>query len=110
MKRITKIAVKIARGVKMCWDWLIWSSKDPEKVSTTVKASLVLFVNYLSVLAGLGLGNYIPSQSELMTLVNAIVLTIQLGLGFIASVAGVYGLFRKSALTMAGKNPVVNGQ
>ena len=79
-------------------NWLIWSSKDPQKIALTVKGFLSLGI--VTVVAHqLGLDN-LYNSGNIDTITEIIVLFIQLA----GTIAGSWGVLRKTTNTINNNN------
>lgn len=88
------------------WNWLVRSSADPNKLSTTVKGFL-LGVLPLLVLA-FGMAHVNLDSERLTVIINDLALVIQYALGTVSAAVSVYGLIRKLVKTLNGTNAVLN--
>ena len=80
---------------KTFFQWVIYSSKDPQKFALTLKAGIPFLML-------LGLGKYITANDTstlIDTLANSIVLLTQFATGIIAG----WGILRKVYLTATGQ-------
>ena len=79
--------------IKIAWDWLVYSSQDPNKWSLTLKAGVPYVLLLLSwkglKVEGDALNVFID------VFVNAVVLLVQCGLAIITA----YGAYRKIKIT-----------
>jgi hypothetical protein len=73
--------------------WLVYSSKDPQKISLTIKGLLTAILTLVSVWAGIA-NIDIPNES-LKKIIDAIVLSVQAVLFIVSMVATAYGAHRK---------------
>ncbi len=85
--------------------WIVFSSKDPQKVSLTVKGVLLGLVPVI--ITGFNLAHVDLPTDTLTTLVDAVVQTINSGLTIIAGVMTFWGMVRKIHLTVTGENQIV---
>lgn len=93
--------------IKKFLAWLVFSSKDPQKVSLTVKAALTAGLTVIgTTLAFLGIEN-VPS-ADLQYVADNIVLIVNAILMTVSGVVGLYGVLRKLYRTLVGENKVVN--
>lgn len=80
--------------LKKIWDWLVWSSADPNRVAMTVKGALSLAVGYASYIAIIpGLHNV--TSGDLQTAVDLIGAIVSGGLLGLGAFLGVWGAIRK---------------
>lgn len=87
------------KTVSLIVNWLILSSKDSKKISTTAIGSVIFTL--LSILVG----HFSIDASELAGNVDEIALT----LGQLLSISmALIGMFRKLKLTVKGQNAVLN--
>lgn len=74
--------------LKIVWNWLVYSSKDPENFSLTLKAGIPL-------LFFLGAGSQVALNGSVEPVVSFLVLTGQ----WVTGAVTVYGALRKVYLT-----------
>lgn len=86
--------------------WLVVSSADPGKVSLMIKGVLYGILPTIVALAGLAHVT-IPENETLTGAIDGLALTIQYGLGAIASILAAYGAIRKIGTTLNGTNAVI---
>lgn len=86
--------------------WLILSSKNPQAVSLSVKAGLVLLLTWLTTIAGLG-HIQLPTE-DLTNLIDTIVQITQLGLMLISAIYTAIGIVRKVWRTLQGLHVGIN--
>lgn len=83
-------------------NWFIFSSKNPEKISLTLKSALTGLATFSVVLglhtSGIDFG---PTIDSIVNAVTSITQTV-------SAIAAAYGLCRKLYLTIIGENPVIN--
>lgn len=85
------------RIVEKIVTWIVFSSKDPKKISLTVKSALTGLATLVTFYAGL---QNIQLPSELLTqAIEAIVQTVQVAFGAIAIIGTAYGFIRKIVLS-----------
>jgi hypothetical protein len=84
--------------------WLLISSKDPEKVSLTIKGILTGAIPVITIVLGLA---HIQ-VGDLTPFVDGIINVVQTALAAIAAVMTVWGLFRKIILTLKGQHAGLN--
>ena len=90
---------------KKVFQWIIYSSADPSKVSLTIKSVGVLLVSWLIPIIGLTHVNLGGDPSATLNgLVDAFAQLVQALLALVGAIAGAYGLIRKVYLTTTGKN------
>lgn len=92
--------------MKKFFAWLILSSRDPKKVSLTIKAYLTATTTYILFFAGLfhiSLG-----ASDLAVLIDQIVKIISDILIVISAATTFWALLRKVMATIQGTNKVIN--
>lgn len=88
--------------IEKLWDFIVWSSADPDRLSLTTRGFLTGVVTIVSI--GAGLQN-VHLPSELLTsTVDSIIVAVQAIIGAVAAVATVGGLLRKIYLTWKGEN------
>ncbi len=86
--------------IKKIMAWIVWSSKDPEKLSLTVKGVLgtgVVLAGYLGV-----------SSAELGPLVEGMTKFTSEIVGTVTAAMAVWGAVRKLYTTYVGTNQVIN--
>lgn len=94
------------KKIKTFFEWVVFSSKDPEKISLTLKGILGAGVTAATIgmnLAGVG------GASELGQVVDALISAVQSFAVLVTSIMTVYGLVRKLYSTVKGENQVLNG-
>lgn len=97
---------KILNSFDNLWTWIMKSSADPTKVSSTIKWALTGIGTILTI--AFGYTNYHPFDvTDWNNAVDAIILSIQDILVALSAIGTVVGLVRKIILTMKGTNPVV---
>jgi len=74
-------------------EWVVFSSKDPARISLTVRGILVGVVPFI--IAGAGLADINVGPDELNGIVDSIIFLIQAFLTFVAASMTVWGLVRK---------------
>lgn len=89
----------------LIFDWLLYSSKDPNKYSLTVKGLLTGAVAYAVTVSGIV--HVVLPVDQLTTLVDLTGQFVQWGLTGVSLVATIYGAVYKIYTTVAGKNAVV---
>lgn len=88
--------------IKQGWNWLVFSSADPQRVSLTVKGVLIGALTYATVLAGFA---HIALPSDLLTqLIDQIVNLVQSFLMVVAIITATAGIIRKVGKTLVGTN------
>lgn len=91
------------RTIEKVWDWLVWSSADPEKLSLTVKGVLAGIGTLITVVIGVANVHLPEGAPALLTqIVDATVLAVQAIAGAVSALAAVYGLARKLLITFKG--------
>jgi hypothetical protein len=91
--------------LKSGWNWLVFSSADPERISLFVKSVLMGVVTYATILAGLA---HITLPSDIITqLIDSLVSIVQNVLMLVAALTGAVGLIRKIGTTIYGTNKVI---
>lgn len=90
--------------IKNFWNWLVWSSADPEKLALTVRGALVVAVpvilNIVQTACGFGLvclGIDAPGLNEV---VNVIVAFVSAVATIVGCIMFVIGFLRKIILTV----------
>ena len=95
--------MKIIDKVDKIWDWLVWSSANPNQLSLTVKGMLTGIVTLITV--GLGVA-HIPlpggATALLSQIVDATVTAVQAIAGAVSAIAVVVGIIRKLVETVKG--------
>jgi hypothetical protein len=96
---------KFIHGV---FNWLWFSSSDPQKVGLTAKG-------YLTVIAGalipaLGLLHVNVGNLQINDIINSIAVVVTDVLLLIGSIGGTYGFIRKAYKSLTGQNPVITTQ
>lgn len=98
--------------INSIFNWIVLSSKDPNKVSLTVRAALLSAIPgaiwAVGTLCATG-GVCIPiADDELRTVANAAADLAFLALSAVSAIGIIYGFLRKIWLTVTGKNAVIN--
>lgn len=95
------------------WDWLIWSSKNSEKISTSVKGALAVVAGVIANVIVLGHLQIDPLLIQ--TGGDSIMSLVQSGLGLITAVTVVISaatsivtFTRKVIRTFKGENDLIN--
>lgn len=100
-----KILNYIGSLAVMASAWLLLSSKDPAKVSLTLRAGLVAAVSVIIQVSGI---LQIPiGESDLMVAVDALVAFVNGALTLIALGVTAYAAIRKIWTTIRGNNRVI---
>jgi hypothetical protein len=87
------------------WNWLVFSSADPKRVSLTLRGFLVALATYTTVLAGIA---HVQLPSDLITqLIEGVVSLVQQLLMLVSTAITIIGIVRKIAKTFAGTNKVL---
>lgn len=89
--------------VDKVWDWLVWSSADPNQLSLTVKGALTGVVTLITV--GTGIAQiHLPDGVPMILseLVDGAVSVVQAVAGVVSALAVVAGLWRKLLITFRG--------
>jgi hypothetical protein len=86
--------------------WLIFSSKDPNKISLTIKATGATVATYIVFFAGLFHLNI--GQSDLSSLIDALAQLAGLLLQAVTTVMAIVGFVRKIHTSITGENQVLN--
>lgn len=91
-------------NIKRIAQWLYYSSKDMNKVSTTVKSFLVGLATFATF--ALGLQDIALDQNLVTQAIDAIIAVVQ-SFGVLISALGVaYGMIRKVIVTAKGQHPM----
>ncbi len=93
------------KTLQKCWDWLVWSSANPNELSLTVKGALTGVITLTTV--GLGIANiHIPANVPVLLnqIVDGSIVVMQAIAGLVSALAIVGGLIRKVYLTIRGEN------
>lgn len=98
--------------INSIFNWIVLSSKDPNKVSLTVRAALLAAIPgaiwALGTLCATA-GVCIPIEdAELRAVANAAADLAFLTLSAVSAIGIIWGFFRKIWLTVTGKNAVLN--
>lgn len=92
--------------IKKIIDWLIWSSKDPAKVSLTVRGALLALVptviGIISAACGFGITCLAVDAAGLNQIIEWIAAGVQIILTIVASFWVLWGLARKIYITVKG--------
>lgn len=92
--------------MKKIVNWVVLSSKDPNKFSLTVKGVLGGAVTLLTIFLGT---QNIELPSEMLTaVVEAVVVAMQAFFALVSAVAVVWGAIRKILLTIKGQNKSID--
>lgn len=96
--------------IKKFFKWIWYSSVDPMKASLTVRsAGLAIIptaIHFITLACGLGFVCLGVTNETLETIIKVVSDIVYWGLLIVSGVGFVIGLFRKTALTVAGKNEV----
>ena len=82
--------------IKTCWNWLVYSSANPEKISLTLKAIVPMLVF-------LGIGDADIFSGVIETSVHFISLTV----GYVSAGIATYGALRKLFYTVVSTRKIV---
>lgn len=86
------------------FQWFVYSSADPSKISLTVRAALLgivpIVLNVVSVACGVGIACLGIDAASLNSVIEAITNIVYAGLSIVASVGVAYGFVRKIFLTV----------
>lgn len=83
-------------------NWIIYSSKDPEKLSTTL-----LSVGALAIVGALGSALHVGGLTEAFTSAVALLIAV---LKVVATISAFLGAMRKVNRTLGGTNAVINSR
>lgn len=90
--------------MKKLFNWIYWSSKDPQKVSLTVKMGLLASIPYilqtLGVTCALGIICFSTTESELKQLFDLISAVVLFALLIVSHLGLIVGIVRKIFNTM----------
>lgn len=89
--------------------WLILSSKDPGKISLSVKGFGLMLVPILITIGGLT-SIQIPDQQGLESIIEGIAAIVQIVFGIVSAIVTIYGIIRKIMITLKGENKVIEAQ
>jgi hypothetical protein len=91
--------------LKKIFQWIVYSSANPTKVSLTLKGAGVTVIGFLVPVIGL---THIAIGGDPSTVLNSILDSIasivQVALTLVGAIVGLYGLVRKVWLTVTGQN------
>ncbi len=93
----------IKSGISSAWNWVVFSSADPAKLSLTVKgygSLAIVNIIFSTVLPALG---FHPAF-DLNTFADGVSSVVFYGASAITFIAGTIGAFRKLILTAKGQN------
>ncbi len=97
------------KTIDKVWDWLVWSSADPEKLSLTVKGAMTGFVTLMTVALGVAQIHLPVGAPEILNqIIDGTVLVIQAIAGLVSAIALVFGLWRKLVITFKGWHWIFN--
>lgn len=82
-------------------DWIVFSSKDPKKLSLTIKGVLLMVVPFAA--------HILPAEIDLPAVVDQITAVIEIGGVVVVGIVTLWGAIRKLATTWNGTNKVING-
>jgi len=91
-------------NIKRIISWMVYSSKDMDKLSTTVKGILTGVVTLLTFY--LGVQDIVVDPNLFTGLIDSVIALLQALGVVVGSVATVYGFIRKIALTATGRHPL----
>lgn len=96
------------KTLQKVWDWLVWSSADPNQLSLTLKGYLTGVVTLATYAIGIAHVQLPAGVPEIVNQsVDGIVALGQAVAGVISAAAVVIGLFRKIYLTFKGQNQAI---
>ena len=81
--------------LKKIWSWLVWSSKDPQKISLTLKAGIPYLVIMMA-----WTGITPPDNNAIIYLIDSIVNAIVLLVQSVLAIVALYGSYRKVKTSM----------
>ena len=90
--------MKIATWFDKVWNWLVWSSANPDKISGTVKWGLTSVGTILTVIAGFG--NIQFPTAAWTSLMDSVIQLTQIALVTVATLGTVVAGIRKVWLTV----------
>lgn len=89
--------------LKACWEWLVWSSANPQKLSLTVRGALLAivptFLGIVSAACGFGVVCLGVDEPTMNQVVEGIAALVQALLSVVAAIWFLWGLIRKIVLT-----------
>jgi hypothetical protein len=86
----------------IAWNWIVLSSKNPDKISTTVQGTA-----FLAIVSAFATAFHIGGLTEALTSTAAAIVIILKG---ISALMAAYGAWRKVSRTFAGTNAVLKNQ
>ncbi len=93
--------------MKKVFQWIVYSSADPRKISLTVRAALLgvvpMLLNAVSVACGFGLVCLGVDADGLNTVAEAVSNLVFWGFSIVSGVMFLYGFVRKIVLTSTGQ-------
>ena len=90
----------ILNKIDNVFGWVVWSSKDPEKVAATAKGMILYFVT--AVISASSFFGY--DFGSLQGIVEPVGSIIANGLYMVSGIMMVYGIIRKIYLSFMGRN------
>lgn len=106
MQTIKNIGSALWELVQLALAWLIKSSKEPQAVALTIKATLTAALTYATVLAGLG--HVQLPNADITSLIDLIVQSTQTFLLFVSTAYAAIGIIRKIWRTIQGTHVGLN--
>lgn len=94
---------KRMNALKKIWDWVVWSSANPDKISLTLKGIIAGAIVVLSIF---GITNPL-SEEETNSFILAFVQFLQTVVAIASSAAVLIGFVRKVWLTITGNNKAI---
>jgi hypothetical protein len=92
-------------SIKNFLHWIVVSSSDPNDLSLTLKGALLAAVPTIMLASGIFHINV--SQQDVLSLVQALVITLQAGLQLVGASIAVIGFLRKIYLSATGRNQFI---
>lgn len=91
--------------IQKIWNWIVWSSSNPEKISLTIKG----FATFVPALVVLFAFLHIQVTSDtLLAILNDTAIGLSALATFIGVIMSIYGSYRKISTTALGTNQVLN--
>jgi hypothetical protein len=88
--------------ITLAWNWLVYSSADPKKVSLSVKGALTVASSFIiGIVAIFGVG---VSNDDIANIIEAISLVVEMALVLFGAVMSLIGLVRKVYRTIKGEH------
>lgn len=86
----------------LAWNWLVYSSADPKKVSLSVKGALTMASSLIIGL--LTIFSVSVSNDEIANIIEALGLVVEMALSLVGAVAVLIGFIRKVYRTIKGEH------